>query len=626
LGNKVGLINKVKDRFITRSILIQECIVLIACFLYLFFQVRPNLALELQQPPFLMDAIFFNEFLKIPGGLADWISALMMQFWYSDYIASSFLALCLWMVAYLTRKWMEILTENRQVNTIHLIPVCLLLVLISQYNFRLSVIISLVINLSFLNLLIRWEPKRQASRVILGLIVSILMFWITGGAFLMFGVLYGLTDLLSRKKLINGLSLLLVSLILPYSASASVFLITVEQAYLHNLILENSDEFWYIRFAFIAFYLLVLVTVFLSKFIKVREYYDKIARFIRLKKIVNVGALAIGTILLFCGSILLLWKTHDIGIRYVIEVNQCIREGRWQDALKTTTQCPIVNPLLQSQTNMALFQSGMLLDRMFTYPQFYGAEGLLMDFEWSSAWPVQTSNSYWELGLVNESLHWAHEAFETKGPTSETLKRLSMVYMIKGENKAARRFLLNLRQIPFQEKTADYLIHLNENQSEFAKDGEIMRIRSCMPVDNLALYGKSIPKKLELLLRRNPKNKMAFEYLIAYYLINGNLRGVVNNIQAFGALGYTQIPRHIQEALLVFGSLNRNLDPNQIGSLVEPLVYKHFIEYQRILSKYDLNINGAKQELQAQFGNTYWFYLMYIGRPSLQPEIQHEYQ
>ena len=111
-----------KTRFKQNIVWIQESLVLLACFFYLYLRVHPLLILESQPPIFLKGTDFLSEFLRIPGGLTDWLSALLMQFWFSNFLSALFLTLCIWMVALLTRKWMETLTENRSIHTFHLIP------------------------------------------------------------------------------------------------------------------------------------------------------------------------------------------------------------------------------------------------------------------------------------------------------------------------------------------------------------------------------------------------------------------------------------------------------------------------------------------------------------------------
>ena len=611
---------------VKKGVLIQECLFFVACFFYLLLRIHPVLILELQPPVFLFDTNFFNELLKIPGGMVDWFSALLMTFWLSDFLTSLLLTLCFWIVAFLTKKWIEALTDYCPIHTIHLIPAYLLLILNSQYNFPLSITVALILNLSILNLFVRWAPTGQVVRTVVGAVVSVLLFWMTGGCFLVFVVLCGMCDIMFRKQIVNGLVLLISALALPYVLSASVFLVPLRQAYLHNLIFENPIKFRFIEYAVLVFYLLILFIVYFAKFAIFRKPFKKIAELIRLQRVTYFWKCTGGTILLLCGIILLAQKTNDNNARYVLEVNQFVREGHSQDALKTAMQCSIVNPLLSSQTNIALFQSNALLDKMFMYPQFYGTAGLLMDFEWCSAWPQKASDVFWKLGLVNEALHWAHESFEQNGPTPEILERLGIVYMIKGDHEAARHYFLNLKNLPFKGSIAEKLIELNENPSELAKDTVLSYIQSCMPTESLYSLGGSIPEKLELLLKRNPKNKMAFEYLIAYYLLNCNLEGIMNHLTEIKTFANSRIPRHVQEALLIIKSLKNTFDQNQLENVIQPLTYSRYTDYEQILRKYKGNVTSAKHELQMKFGNTYWYYIMFVRPESRRLEGQNDFQ
>jgi hypothetical protein len=574
----------------------------------------------------LIDSSFFNEFLKIPGGLTDCLSAFFMQFWFSDLSISIFLIFCVWAIAILTRKWMETLTENRLIHTVHLIPAVLLVFLHGQYDFHLSITIALIINLSFLNLIIRWASKHQLFQTIFCLFASVLLFWITGGAFLIYVVLCGFNELILKKHITRGFIILIISVVLPYAASASVFLITLKQSYLHNLISENLIRFWYIGYLIPAFYVVVLLLASLAKISKIPKPLKKIVKFTELKELTFNWQCLIGTPILLCVATFLIQKTDDHNIRLGLEINQSVKEGRWQDVLKTAKQSTTVNPLLSCQTNVALYESNMLLDRIFAFPQFYGTSGLLMDYNWCSYWPEEASNVYWKLGLVNESLHWAHEAFEKKGPTPDILQRLGTIYMVKGDTEAAKPFFMNLKNVPFQEKNADDLMELDENSFKLAQDSAISYIRSCLPTGDLISLDKSIPEKLELLLKRNPKNKMAFEYLIAFHLMDGNLKGFLDHFADGKVFNYSGIPRHMQEALLVITSMSPTFDQNQLKNMIQPITYRRFMAYQQILHNHQENRFSARPELQKLFGDTYWYYLMYVRPEARKEEHQNEYQ
>ncbi len=605
---------------------IQEGILLITSILFLTFQIHPTLILELQPSNFLMDKKFFLEFLSMPGGLVDWLSALLMLLWFSDFYAAIIIAICLWLVALLTRTWMQTLTGVNSIHTIHIIPAGLLLVLYSQYDFRLSIIVALIVNLLFLNLIIRTAPNSLAIRLVLIIVASIILFWLTGGAFLLFALLCSLTELLIRKKYITGLLIVIVAFVMPYIASMQVFLVTVEYSYLHNSIFEYFAKLRFVTYSIVVFYTLALMFIYLARLNRVQNLNNKLAKKLKGGKYVYYLAWIGGTIFIFSGTFFIAQKTHDKVIKINLLVNRYSKENNWKETLKLVNEYSYVNPLMLSQANFALFKTGELLNKAFSYYQAFGVKGLIMNYEWSATWPEQTSEIYWNLGMINESLHWAHEAFELRGYTPWILKRLGMVYLLKGDYEAAKRFFLNLKKIPFQKKNAEELLWLNQNPNELTRDSSNKHILSCMPVEDAVLLEKSFMKKMELLLEKNPKNKLAFEFLIASHLMNGNLKGIAANIPRFYELNYTHLPIHVQEALLIMGVIDVSISYNELKKYIQPYIYNRFIKFQQILQNRQQNLNNAKPELQARFGDTYWYYFMYIGRSTLQSEVQHGYQ
>jgi hypothetical protein len=609
-----------KQKYVKVSVWIQEGIIFLVCFLYLLFRVHPVLILEWQPTVFFKSIDFLFDFLNIPGGMVDWLSALFLQFWFSDLLSALCIILCFWMVAFLTRKWMETLTEIRPIHTFHLIPVGLLLVLQNQYDYHFSITVALIINLTVLIFFIHWVPKQQGIRSVLGLTVSLFLYWITGGAFLTFTVLCGLDDLFFRKRFASGFLFLLISAVLPLAASEYVFLVTLTHSYFHNLSFENPLELSITGYALPAFYLLVILIMPLVNFYKIRKSFHKFTKY------AYVWKWTAGTIVLLGGTILLTEESTNETKRLVFQISRAVSENRWTDVLESARHCSNINPVVSCQTNLALFETGRLLDSMFTYPQTNGSIDLFMNETWCFVLPKEASNMYWKLGSVNRSLHWAHEALECKGPTPDILKRLGMAYMVKGENEAAKPFFLKLKNVPFQGKTADELIRRNENPAELAQDSICRYIRSCMLNEDIISLEKPSILELELLLKRNPKNTMAFEYLIASFLLNGNSNEIWKRYSDVDTITSFEIPRHVQEALMMNAVLTPNFDMRRLRKIVDPLIYNRFVDYQQILYKFRNNKYGAKQELKIRFGDTYWYYLMFT-KPSLQQSNRYnEYQ
>ena len=615
-----------KSRLREKSVWIQEGVFSLACFFYLLLWVHPTLILESQPPVFLTGIDFFTGFLSIPGGPTDWLSALSMQFWVSDFSGALMLTLSFWIVAFLTRKWMETLTEGRPVHTFHLVPVGLLVLLQGQYDYRFSIPLALIVNLTVLLLFIRWTPKHPGLRIASGILVSSVVLWITGGAFFVFAVLVSLYEIFFRRKIINGLTIAVFSAVLPYAATAAIFLVTLNHAYLHNLILETPVRLWFVGYSLPAYYCVMAILLFVLSRPGIQSFLKKIAGVSGYGRVATGWKVAVGTILVLGGTVLLTTNSIDTTTRLVLHVNRFVKEGRWTEALDSARQCPAVSPILSCQTNLALFQTGKLLDMMFTYPQSEGTGGLLMNSTWSLAWPEEASNLCWKLGLVNASLHWAHEAFEYKGSTPQILRQLGKVYMVKGEQKAAGMFLKNLKRVPYHEADAENLIQLNENPAAIASSIEFKDIYTSMPRKDLISLGGSSSRELELLLNTNPGNRMAFEYLVAYFLLEGNLKGIFTLVPGFRAFRYNHIPVHVQEALIFGAAVTPKFDQNMLKGLVEASVVKNFMEYRQSSLKYRGNKSDAKRALQKEFGGTYWYYVLFTRPAAGQSESQHDFQ
>ncbi|RKY09696.1 MAG: hypothetical protein DRP66_01520 [Planctomycetota bacterium] len=56
------------------------------------------------------------------------------------------------------------------------------------------------------------------------------------------------------------------------------------------------------------------------------------------------------------------------------------------------------------------------------------------------------------------------------------------------------------------------------------------------------------------LLEANPNNPMVPEYLMVVYLLAHNLDKLAANLHRLDDVGYDHIPRHWEEAILVYGS------------------------------------------------------------------------
>ena len=87
------------------------------------------------------------------------------------------------------------------------------------------------------------------------------------------------------------------------------------------------------------------------------------------------------------------------------------------------------------------------------------------------------------------------------------------------------------------------------------------------------------------LLKENKNNKMAFEYLMAYYLLEFRLEDLLEYLGQFKELGYGKYPHHIEEAILVSRLAYPLLDFTIDYSINQQTV-EQFEQFNSILSSF----------------------------------------
>jgi hypothetical protein len=108
---------------------------------------------------------------------------------------------------------------------------------------------------------------------------------------------------------------------------------------------------------------------------------------------------------------------------------------------------------------------------------------------------------------------------------------------------------------------------------------------------------------LQSLFFSNTENRLAYDYLMADYLLTGDLEGFANDFVWCEKLGYPAIPRHYQEALALRWSLGHG-ENEPIPQQVSPAIaerFKQFVSYFK-------SSTVTREGLSHYFGDTYWYY------------------
>ena len=138
--------------------------------------------------------------------------------------------------------------------------------------------------------------------------------------------------------------------------------------------------------------------------------------------------------------------------------------------------------------------------------------------------------------------------------------------------------------------------------------------------DDAGLTRESIGEMLTGLLQHNGRNRMAFEYLMACYLLAGQVDQIAANVERLEEIGYQEIPTLYEEALLIhYGSRLQGLGPSglKVGrKTIER--YERFVQCVNSMQAH--NRQAVLQDLLREFGTSYFFYHRFaVSRPAASP-------
>jgi hypothetical protein len=128
-----------------------------------------------------------------------------------------------------------------------------------------------------------------------------------------------------------------------------------------------------------------------------------------------------------------------------------------------------------------------------------------------------------------------------------------------------------------------------------------------MPKTDFFIQVGSPQNNIPLLIGSNPGNKRAFEYKMAWLMLSKDIEGIVSQVKILKTLGYTRIPRHLEEAVMIYYNVKGSL-PDLGGLPISNETRSRFDQYVAAFKATRQNKDQAKQTLGALFGNTFMYY------------------
>ena len=220
----------------------------------------------------------------------------------------------------------------------------------------------------------------------------------------------------------------------------------------------------------------------------------------------------------------LVWKNANVKAEKVMQYDFMARHQQWNRILQTISAEKPNNQIGVTVQNLALAMNGMLLEQMGNFNQ-NGIAGLLPDVKEDATSPLPTAEAFYQLGMINvaqRTVFEAQEAILDFQKSGRCYKRLAETNLINGQYAVARKYLMALQKTIFYRDWANETLPLLGNEETIARHPEYGRLRQWNYKDDSYFSDHTTPEMLESLYSRNQDNRMAYQYLLAYYILTGD--------------------------------------------------------------------------------------------------------
>lgn len=288
----------------------------------------------------------------------------------------------------------------------------------------------------------------------------------------------------------------------------------------------------------------------------------------------------------------------------------------WENVLAQARRLPSgsYNLYANYQINRALYHLGRLGDEMFAYTQQMDALALIpFETERFVMRDAAVIDTALDLGALNIAEHLNLEIMEVVGASSPVLRSLAMVNLAKQQPETARVYLGAMSHDPIFKAEANRWLNGDIDAADL---GRIEALQAMNLEEDTANI--EVGELLTDLLERNPYNRMAFEYLMALFLMERRLDKLIENLSHLRLLGAEHLPRHYEEAILLH-MLETGEGVDLKGWEISQESIDGYQEFTRLMSSGGTEAApAASREIRDKFGRSYFFYYSF-NRSGVEP-------
>lgn len=565
-----------------------------------------GLCFQEQYQMFLFDTGYFLERIVLPGGLADYISEFLVQFYYMPVLGGAIIALLLMGIQAAVWGLMKQYGARHDFPSylLSFLPSIALWCAMGDQNILLSFVVAL-----FGALLMGWIHNRFHNRlvkVVFELVSTALVYWFLGPVVFLYAALMIGDTLKNAKQKGNVFSGIGYSAVILILTVAWILLTTQTLQYPLYRIFAGLNYYRYPG-AISPLPFVVMVWAVVIPFLGMIPCRQKSLQKLQQSKVVIV----LSYVLVIVASWFGIKASFDEMTYELIDYDFLVRTEQWDKIIEKAEKKPATTPLGVSCVNLALSQKGMLADRLFEFYQ-NGGEGLFPTFTRDMISPVSTAEIFFRLGMVNDAERYmfeAQEAIPNYRKSARLTRRIIECDIINGNYKVAAKLLRRLQKTLFYSNWANQTMALLGNEKAINRHPIYGKLRKYREKKQDFLFSdREMDQMLGLLFLNDNHNKMAYEYLMCYELLQRDMEKFMQYYPLGRFVGYDHIPRTFQE-ILIGNWMKTHSDPRTIPYSVDAQNVNNTLNFIQL---YMQNPKDPQLGQQPYVSNA-WHYVMVQG-------------
>lgn len=469
---------------------ISSAVLGIAVFLFWWLFYPYALSFQEQNQLFLFTWDYFSERISLSGGFADYIAEFITQFSYIPYLGEILLAV----VFVIFQKAIALSIDRDEWYVLSFVAPVMMLVYMSDIYVMLSYLVALIAAVLLCAL------YRRHPGLIWAGIATVLGYWLIGPAIFVFTLFAVIRERNSKSLILIALSVIVVV------ASRLTYL----QQYPWKTVIFGIN-YYRLPITVPAMQLIIagvaaLIPAFADLLPKPRRIVD-----------ISLG------LLILAGGTVGCWMNYEKDVVELIAYDQMVRYEDWDGILERAEKYQPDSELGSVSVNLALFMSG----RGNELPKFkqFGTRGLILPNIRDFISNASSSEVFWRLGMINESLRYAFDTQESlvnNRKSGRWMSRMAECQMLNGRYDVAEKYLDILSHSLFYRKWAENQRQYLRNDEAIASNPIYAYLRSVRYQSDFLYFYPEMDKMLAILYHQNNNNVMAAWYYKAWIALKNN--------------------------------------------------------------------------------------------------------